>query len=110
MPLMPVPINTAVTGFYCLPIISAIGFSLDPAGYFSHEYVDFFANPAWDSVRIKAQEKGIEMRSQGWSGVAMLPYHELEYSGFRETVESLLPRFVLRKEYTDQSKNYAPDA
>ena len=99
MPLMPVPINTAVTGFYCLPIISAIGFSLDPAGYFSHEYVDFFANPAWDSVRMKAQEKGIEMRSQGWSGVAMLPYHELEYSGFRDTVESLLPRFALRDDH-----------
>ena len=96
MPLMPVPVNTAVTGFYCLPIVSCLGFSLDARGYFSKEYVDFFANPAWDLVRMKAQEKGMEMRAQGWSGAAMLPYHELEYSGFRETVTNLLARFTLR--------------
>ena len=96
MPLMPVSINTAVTGFYCLPLVSCLGFSVDQRGYFSKEYVDFFANPAWDAVRLKAQEKGMEMRSQGWSGAAMLPYHELEYSGFRDTVTNLLSRFTLR--------------
>ena len=96
MPLMPVPMNTPVTGFYCLPIVSCLGFSLDPAGYFSHEYIDFFDNVAWDWVRTKAQEKGIEMRSQGWSGAAMLPYHELEYSGFRDTVSGLVDRFRIR--------------
>ena len=37
------------------------------------------------------------MRSQGWSGAAMLPYSELEYGGFRDTVTGLLERFVLRK-------------
>ncbi|TSC68577.1 MAG: fructose 1,6-bisphosphate aldolase/phosphatase [Parcubacteria group bacterium Gr01-1014_66] len=97
MPLMPVPLNTPVTGFYCLPLVSCIGFSLDAAGFFSHEYIDFFANPVWDVVRHKAQEKGMEMRSQGWSGAAMLPYHELEYSGFRDTVSGLLGRFTIRK-------------
>lgn len=95
MPLMPVPINTAVTGFYCLPLVSCIGLSIDNTGSFS-EPIDFFDNPAWDIVRIKAQEKGIEMRSQGWSGAAMLPYHELEYGGFRDTVTSLVNRFALR--------------
>jgi len=34
----------------------------------------------WDVVRFKAQKKAIAMRSQGWSGAAMLPYAELEYS------------------------------
>lgn len=97
MPLMPVALNTPVTGFYCLPLVSCIGFSLDAAGYFSKEYVDFFANPAWDAVRLKAQEKAMEIRSQGWSGAAMLPYQELEYGGFRDTVTGLLNRFMIRK-------------
>ena len=96
MPLMPVPLNTPVTGPYCLPIVSCIGLSLDKDGRFSGSHVDFFNNVAWDLVRSRAQEKGLEMRSQGWSGPAMLPYAELEYGGFRETVGALLERFSLR--------------
>lgn len=93
MPLMPVAINTAVTGMYCLPIVSAIGFSVDAHGAFSHDMIDFFDNPAWDYVRLKAQKKAIEMRSQGWSGPAMLPYTELEYSGFKDSISALLQQF-----------------
>jgi fructose 1,6-bisphosphate aldolase/phosphatase len=93
MPLMPVPLNTAVTGAYCLPIVSCTGFSLDQDGRFADAHIDFFANPAWDEVRRRAQEKAIEMRSQGWSGAAMLPYAELEYGGFRDTVGNLVKRF-----------------
>jgi fructose 1,6-bisphosphate aldolase/phosphatase len=96
MPLMPVPLNTAVTGIYCLPLVSCVGFSLNARGGFSDSYIDFFDNPAWDVVRHKAQEKGLEMRSQGWSGAAMLPYTELEYGGFRTTVTNLVDRFVFR--------------
>ena len=36
------------------------------------------------------------MRSQGWSGPAMLPYTELEYGGFRTTVGNLEERFAYR--------------
>ena len=43
-----------------------------------------------------AQQKGIEMRSQGWSGAAMLPYGELEYSGFRQSIGDLVDRFAFR--------------
>ncbi len=96
MPLMPVPINTAVTGMYCLPLVSCIGFSLNAGGYFSDSFADFFDNPAWDYVRQIAQEKGIAMRSQGWSGAAMLPYGELEYSGFRQSIGDLVARFAFR--------------
>jgi fructose 1,6-bisphosphate aldolase/phosphatase len=96
MPLMPVPLNTPVTGMYCLPIVSCIGMSLNKAGKFSDSYIDFFDNPAWDEVRRRAQQKAIEMRSQGWSGAAMLPYGELEYSGFRDTVTNLVNRFAFR--------------
>ena len=96
MPLMPVPLNTAVTGMYCLPLVSCIGFSLGAQGKFSDSYCDFFDNPAWDYVRNLAQEKGIQMRSQGWSGAAMLPYGELEYSGFRTSITDLVNRFAFR--------------
>ena len=96
MPLMPVAINTAVTGMYCLPLVSCIGFSLNKDGMFADSFADFFDNPAWDYVRNLAQEKGIAMRSQGWSGAAMLPYGELEYSGFRTSIGNLVDRFAYR--------------
>ncbi len=88
----------AVSGLYCLPIVACVGFSLNRNGGFSSAYNDFFDNPAWDEVRLRAQQKALEMRTQGWSGPAMLPYSELEYSGFRETVGGLLDRFQLREE------------
>lgn len=97
MPLMPVPLNTAVTGLYCLPIVSCVGFSIDRQGRFSESHTDFFDNPAWDEVRSRAQRKALEMRSQGWSGAAMLPYSELEYGGFRDTVGELVERFKMRE-------------
>ncbi len=50
----------------------------------------------YDHVRLLAQQKGIEMRSQGWSGAAMLPYGELEYSGFRQSIGDLVDRFAFR--------------
>jgi fructose 1,6-bisphosphate aldolase/phosphatase len=96
MPLMPVAINTPVTGMYCLPLVSCVGFSLAADGKFSSGYADFFDNVSWDYTRYKAQEKGIEMRSQGWSGAAMLPYGELEYSGFRQSIGDLLEQFDIR--------------
>ena len=98
MPLMPVPINTPVTGLYCLPIVESLGFSMNADGKFSSNYVDFFDNAAWDFVRNKAQEKALYMREQGWSGPAMLPYTELEYGGFRDIVTGLEDRFAIRAE------------
>jgi len=95
MPIMPVAINTPVTGMYCLPLVSCLGFSLSPQGTFSDSFVDFFDNVAWDEVRTRAQQKAMAMRDQGWSGAAMLPYAELEYSGFRDTVEDLERRFSI---------------
>ena len=96
MPLMPVPINTPVTGMYCLPLVSCVGFSIAADGTFSDSSIDFFDNQSWDHVRLLAQQKAIEMRSQGWSGAAMLPYGELEYSGFRQSIGNLVDRFAFR--------------
>ncbi len=96
MPLMPVPLNTAVTGPYCLPIIACVAFSVAKNGTFCCDRVDMFDNPAWDVVRHNAQKKALEMRSQGWSGAAMLPYNELEYSGFKDTITGLIKQFGFR--------------
>ena len=79
-----------------MPLVSCLGFSLTAKGEFSDSFIDFFDNPAWDHVRMLAQQKAIEMRSQGWSGAAMLPYGELEYSGFRTTIGDLVDRFAFR--------------
>jgi len=105
MPLMPVAINTAVTGLYCIPIVSCLGFSVDAVGRFSREAVDFFDNPAWDVIRHKAQEKAFAMRDQGWSGAAMLPYSELEYGGFRDVVTETLGRFTVSGESQNGNGN-----
>jgi len=97
MPLMPVALDTPVTGIFCLPIITCLGFSVNKEGKFSENYTDFFGGVAWDQVRVHAQKKGFEMRSQGWSGSAMLPYSELEYGGFKETVTNLENCFCIRE-------------
>ena len=76
-------------------------------GKFSDSVADFFDNQSWDHVRLLAQQKGIEMRSQGWSGAAMLPYGELEYSGFRNSIGSLVEQFTFRNGHTSEIKKGA---
>lgn len=92
MPLMPVPINTPVTGPYCLPLVACVAYSVSHEGKLSPG-VDMFGNPVWDHVRLKAQEKGEWMRQQGFVGAAMLPMTELEYSAFRRSLTELEGRF-----------------
>ncbi len=94
MPLMPAPINTAITGAYCLPLVACMAYSVNRAGQLS-EGVDVFGNPVWDSTRLKAQEKAEEMRRQGFVGAAMLPIQELEYSAFRKSLADLEERFQI---------------
>lgn len=92
MPLMPVPINTAVTGPYCVPLVACVAYSVTQDGKLSAG-VDVFGNPVWDGTRLKAQEKADEMRRQGFVGPAMLPMQELEYSAFRDSLAQLEERF-----------------
>jgi len=93
MALMPVAINTAVTGPYCIPIVAAVAYSINQDGKLYGS--DIFGNPAWDSVRMKAQEKGLEMRKQGFIGPAMLPIQELEYGAIRQSLEELKQQFTI---------------
>jgi len=92
MPLMPAAINTAITGPYCLPVVSCVAYSVTREGKLA-EGVDIFGNPVWDATRLKAQQKADDIRRQGFVGAAMLPMQELEYSAFRTSLELLEKEF-----------------
>jgi fructose 1,6-bisphosphate aldolase/phosphatase len=96
MPLMPVSINTPVTGPYCLPLVACMAYSVTPQGKLS-EGMDIFGNVAWEATRLKAQRKAEDLRQQGFVGPAMLPIQELEYSAFRDSLAELEAEFRLRE-------------
>ncbi len=94
-PLMPVAINTPVTFFDGPPLVSCLAFCVHE-GVLT-EPADVFTHPFWNYVRDRVSRKAIELRQQGFSGIAMLPYSELEYGGIVEKLEMLEKRFVVRK-------------
>ena len=98
MPIMPVAIDTAVAGAYCLPLVSCLAFSMDGSGRFSREFVDMFGNPAWDATRLKVQQKADEWRRQGFIGPTMASHAELAYTGIVDALAGLDREFVLREE------------
>ncbi|MBI3910038.1 MAG: fructose 1,6-bisphosphatase [Armatimonadetes bacterium] len=95
MPLCPVPINTAATVFYCVPIVSGLAFSVRE-GRFT-EPADIFADPIWEEIRRRATRKAVEIRRQGFFGCAMLPMSELEYTGIVERLQRLDAQFVIER-------------
>src|SRR3990170_4317247 len=98
MPLMPMAMNSAVSGFYCHPIVTAVGFSMNESGQFSAHWHDFFGDPAWDLVRQQSQERAMWIRNQGFFGVAMASQEEIAYTGLKDTEEKLSQRFERRPE------------
>ncbi|RME82583.1 MAG: fructose 1,6-bisphosphatase [Zetaproteobacteria bacterium] len=90
-PLMPVPRNSTVSFFDGPPVVSCAAYCVHEGKL--TEAADAFAHPFWDHVRAKASEKAIEIRRQGFSGPAMLGYHELEYGGIVERLRALEARF-----------------
>ncbi len=94
-PLMPVPSGTGCSYFDGPPIVSCLGFCVHN-GTFT-EPMDLFAHPFWDTVRDRAATKAMELRRQGFSGAAMLPFSELEYGGITHILENLDARFQIRE-------------
>jgi fructose 1,6-bisphosphate aldolase/phosphatase len=94
MPLMPVPFSTATSYFDGPPLVSCAAFCVHNRRLTNP--VDAFAHPFWDEVRAHVSRKAIEMRRQGFSGAAMLPMQELEYTGVMDKLAELEKRFVLR--------------
>ncbi|HLW60952.1 MAG TPA: fructose 1,6-bisphosphatase [bacterium] len=93
MPLAPVPLNTDSSIFYCLPMVSAAGYSIRD-GVLTGP-IDLFKNPVWEVFLEQAVRKGAEIRSQGFFNPAMLGMEELEYGGIMERLKALDQRFVL---------------
>lgn len=100
MPLMPVPINTAIAGAYCLPIVSCLACSISAKGLFASNMLDVFGNVVWDRYRLLAQERADWMRQQAPFGVAMASQEEISYTGLRRLKEELDARFVIIAEET----------
>ncbi len=95
MPLMPLKINSPTSYFDGPPMVSCAAFCVHN-GKFT-EPADCFDHPFWDYVRDKVSRKSIEMRDQGFSGPAMLPFTELEYGGIVKILESMNKKFTVRK-------------
>jgi fructose 1,6-bisphosphate aldolase/phosphatase len=94
-PLLPVKKNSPISFFDGPPIISCLGFSVKNGKL--TEPADCFDQPYWDYVRMKVSQKAEEIRKQGFSGAAMLPMSELEYTGVMETLKELEKKFIIRK-------------
>jgi fructose 1,6-bisphosphate aldolase/phosphatase len=93
-PLMPVRAGTPCSYFDGPPIVTCLGFCVRDGRL--TEPVDLFDHPFWDEVRRRAADKALEIRRQGFSGAAMLPYSELEYGGIVNILEQLDKRFKVR--------------
>jgi hypothetical protein len=62
MPLMPVPLNSAISCFDGPPIVSCAAFAMHKGKM--TEPVDAFAHPFWDTVRDSVSRKAIDMRAK----------------------------------------------
>jgi len=94
-PLMPIKKNSPISFFDGPPIVNCLAFGVKNGKL--TEPVDVFDQPYWDYVRQNVAQKAEEIRRQGFSGPAMLPMSELEYTGVMETLKVLETRFKIRK-------------
>ena len=94
-PLMPVKAGTGVSFFDGPPIVSCLAFCVREGKL--TEPLDVFDQPYWDWVRNRIAQKAHDIRAQGFSGPAMLPQADLEYSGISEMMEKLEKRFRIRE-------------
>jgi fructose 1,6-bisphosphate aldolase/phosphatase len=93
-PLMPVKRNSSISFFDGPPVVSCLAFCVHN-GKFT-EPADAFDHPYWDHIREKVARKATEIREQGFSGAAMLPYSELEYGGIVEKMKKLDTQFKVK--------------
>jgi fructose 1,6-bisphosphate aldolase/phosphatase len=94
-PLMPVKLNSSISYFDGPPVVSCAAFCVHEGRL--TEAADAFDHPYWDYVRKKVSRKAQEIRRQGFSGPAMLPYSELEYGGIVEIMKELEGKFKVRE-------------
>ena len=105
MTLMPVPINTAVAGAYCLPLVTCLAFSTNGKGLFSKNGVDIFGNLAWDHYRAQAQERADWMRQQAPFGITMASEAEISYTALTDREREILKSCSRRKRRKRENRN-----
>jgi len=93
-PLMPCTLNTVVSYFDGPPVVTGAAFCVHEGKL--TEAADVFDHPFWDYIRGQVSRKAQDIRRQGFSGPAMLPYSELEYGGVVEKLGALDKKFRLR--------------
>ena len=93
-PLMPCKLNSTISYFDGPPIVTGAAFCVNNG--ILTEPTDVFDHPFWDYVRFEISKKAVDIRQQGFSGPAMLPYSELEYGGIVEKLEKLEKKFTYR--------------
>ena len=91
---MPVKAGTGVSLFDGPPIVFRLAFSLHNGKL--REPVNAFDHPYWDWVHANIALKVYDIRAQGFSGPAMLPYADLEYGGITERMGKLAEQFHRR--------------
>ncbi len=77
-------------------LVTGLALSMSATGHFSSNVVDVFEGPAWDEARRRSQEKGLEMRKQGFFGAAMASVTEIAYTGLVDTQRALERDFRIR--------------
>lgn len=92
MPLMPVKLNSAASLNYSIPIVSCLLFSMHN-GKLTGPH-DGFGTADWDLQRMRASERAMIMRSQGFIHPATLVPDELEYNkGYEARMAKLESKF-----------------
>ena len=90
-PLMPCKLGTTISYFDGPPVVTGAAFCIKDGKL--TEPADVFDHPYWDHVRMKISAKASDIRRQGFSGPAMLPFSELEYGGIVERLKKLEKKF-----------------
>ena len=91
---MPVKRDGTISFFDGPPVVSCQAFCVRNRKF--TEPADAFDHPYWDYVRHQVSSKANEIRRQGFSGAAMLPFSELEYGGIVERLKKLDDKFQVR--------------
>jgi fructose 1,6-bisphosphate aldolase/phosphatase len=95
-PLMPVKGGSGISFFDGPPSVSCLAFCVHNG--ILTEPSDLFEHPYWDWVRNNICTKAHEIRRQGFSGAAMLPYSDLEYGGITKRMKELENKFTVRSQ------------
>ncbi|HXV45464.1 MAG TPA: fructose-1,6-bisphosphate aldolase/phosphatase [Nitrososphaera sp.] len=103
MPLMPVRLNSAASLNYSIPIVSCLLFSMHN-GKLTGPH-DGFGTADWDLQRMRASERAMIMRGQGFIHPATLVPDELEYNkGYEARMAKLQSKFKDLEEIGGKAK------